>query len=75
MEEEDTKKQTQEFINGKRVLEGAKKGPHERPMSDFETKFGTSEGNPDESYVCSDRMNGGLVIVFPLNLHDDYAID
>ena len=57
------------------MLEGAKKGPHERPMSDFETKFGTSEGNPDESYVCSDRMNGGLVIVFPLNLHDDYAID
>lgn len=37
--------------------------------------FGVSEGNPDQSFVCKDNKTNGLVIVFPLNLHDDYAID
>ena len=63
------------ILNGKRVVEGAKKGPKERPQSEFKKFFGTSEGNPDESYVCQDTKTDGLVIVFPLNLHDDYAID
>ena len=68
-------KKAKEVINGKKVLPGAKKGPKERPASEFVKAFGSSEGKPDESYVCQDSKSGGLVIVYPLNLHDDYAVD
>lgn len=63
------------MINGKKVLPAAKKGPKERPASDFVKAFGNTEGNPDASFVCQDKTTGGLVIVFPLNVHDNNAID
>jgi serine/threonine protein kinase len=63
------------MVGGKAVLPAAKKGASERPAADFPKEFGTSEGNPDESYVCRDKKSGGLVAVFPLNIHDNSAID
>jgi hypothetical protein len=39
------------YLNGKVVVEGAKKGPKERPASDYKIYFPSSEGNPDSSFV------------------------
>jgi len=63
------------YLNGKVVVEGAKKGPKERPASDYKVYFPSSEGNPDSSFVSQDIKTQGLVIVFPMNVHDDSAID
>jgi hypothetical protein len=46
-----------------------------RPSSDFKMFCPLAEGNLKTSFTAQDKKSEGLVIVFPLNLHDDSAVD
>jgi serine/threonine protein kinase len=68
-------KAAKEVIDGKKVKTAAKKGAKERPASDFVQTGAPSDGNTTEASICQDSKTGGLVICFPLNAHDNAAID
>lgn len=56
-------------------MKEAKKGKGERSMEDFKWNELISKQRISEPYIVQDIKNSVMMIVFPMNVHDDSGID
>jgi len=73
--DEEKKKPSITNQNEKVVLKVAKKGPKERLASDYKIFYPWFEACLSSSFTAQDKISQRLVTVFPLNIHDDSAIN